>query len=119
MHALLAAHSQAIAAICRRFSVARLEVFGSAARGHDFEEVESDIDLLVTFAPDHRPTLADLLDLEDALGRTLGREVDLVDRRTLEASRNYIRRRDILADAEPLYEAEAEPLNAPTRTVPK
>ena len=106
MHALLASHSKAIAAICRRFSVARLEVFGSAARGHDFDAAESDIDLLVTFTPDHRPTLAGLLDLEDALGRTLGREVDLVDRRTLEASRNYIRRRHMLADAEPLYETD-------------
>ena len=104
MHALLATHSNAIAAICRRFSVARLEVFGSAARGHDFDEAASDIDLLVTFAPDHRPTLADLLDLEDALGRVFGREVDLVDRRAIEASRNYIRRRHVLADVEPLYE---------------
>jgi len=111
MHAVLATRSKAIAAICRRFAVTRLEVFGSAARGYDFDPAESDIDLLVTFAPGHRPTLADLLDLEDALGRTLGREVDLVDRRAIEASRNYIRRRQILADAEPLYEAEAAPVH--------
>lgn len=71
----------------------RLEVFGSAARGTDF---------LVTW--EHRPTITRLLDLEEALAVILGRDVDLVDRETLEHSRNYIRRQ-ILAEAVPLYEA--------------
>lgn len=110
MHALLAAHRDAIAAICRRLAVSRLEVFGSAARASDFDEVLSDIDLLVTFTNGHRPTLADLLDLEEALAATLGRPVDIIDRAAIESSRNYIRRRHILGEAEPVYGAEAEPV---------
>lgn len=53
---------------------------------------------------EHRPTITRLLDLEEALAVILGRDVDLVDRETLEHSRNYIRRQ-ILAEAVPLYEA--------------
>ncbi len=39
----------AVALICRRYGVARLEVFGSAARGTDFDTRKSDADFLVTF----------------------------------------------------------------------
>ena len=38
-----------IAELCRRFHVNRLEVFGSAARGSDFDPARSDVDLLVTY----------------------------------------------------------------------
>jgi uncharacterized protein len=37
-----------IAELCRRFRVRRLDVFGSAARGGDFDPARSDVDLLVT-----------------------------------------------------------------------
>jgi predicted nucleotidyltransferase len=39
----------------------------------------------------------------EELERLLGRSVDLVERGAIEASRNYIRRRRILAEAEPVY----------------
>jgi predicted nucleotidyltransferase len=41
--------------------------------------------------------------LKDALERLLGRSVDLVERETVEASRNFIRRRAILKEAETVY----------------
>ena len=41
---------QAIVALCARFGVTRLDVFGSALRD-DFRPGESDFDLLVEFAP--------------------------------------------------------------------
>ena len=47
MHAFIAHHSTGIAAICKRFGVSRLEVFGSAARGGDFNTAGSDVDFLV------------------------------------------------------------------------
>jgi len=105
VHESIKTRSEALAALCRRFGVARLEVFGSAARGRDFDELISDADFLVTFAGDSRPSFDALLDLEEALSAMLGRAVDLVDRQAIEASRNYIRRRRILAEAEPVYEA--------------
>jgi predicted nucleotidyltransferase len=94
---------EALAAICRRFGVARLEVFGSAARGTDFDPHRSDADFLVTFAPSVRNDLAVFADLKDELERLLGRHVDLVEREAVETSRNFIRRRAILKEAQPVY----------------
>jgi predicted nucleotidyltransferase len=93
----------ALAAICRRYGAARLEVFGSAARGTDFDPNHSDADFLVTFKPAARNDLAAFTDLKDALEKLLGRPVDLVEREVVEASRNFIRRRAILKEAETVY----------------
>ena len=93
----------ALAAICRRYGVARLEIFGSAARGAGFDPNRSDADFLVTFEPAARNDLAAFADLKEALEKLLGRPVDLVEREALEASRNFIRRRAILKEAETVY----------------
>jgi predicted nucleotidyltransferase len=103
MHAAIADRRADLGALCRRHGVVRLEVFGSAARGGDFEPRHSDADFLVTFAPVARDDLAAFVDFKDALETLLGRPVDLVEREAVEASRNYIRRRRILAEAEPVY----------------
>jgi len=79
----------ALAAICRRYGVARLEIFGSAARGAGFDPNRSDADFLVTFEPAARNDLAVFADLNEALEKLLGRPVDLVEREALEASRNF------------------------------
>lgn len=81
----------------------RLEVFGSAARGGDFNPAHSDADFLVTFAPAARNDLGAFTDFKDELEALLGRPVDLVERAAVEASRNYIRRRRILAEAKAVY----------------
>jgi uncharacterized protein len=75
--ALIERHAE-IAALCRYFHVRRLEVFGSAARGTDFDPACSDIDLLVTYLPSHAPDIAEYADLRDALAKLLGLPVDLV-----------------------------------------
>jgi len=90
--------------LCQRHAVVRLDVFGSAARGWDFDEAASDIDFLVEFEP-AEDDLACFLDFGDTLEALLGKTVDLVDRREIEASRNYIRRRLILTGAETVYAA--------------
>jgi predicted nucleotidyltransferase len=51
------------------------------------------------------PDLAGFLALKDALGQVLGRPVDLVERRSIEQSRNHLRRRRILQEAEPIVVA--------------
>jgi predicted nucleotidyltransferase len=58
--------------------VDRLDVFGSAARGLDFDPAGSDVDLLVTYLPCHQRSIAAYQDLRDALSDLLGRPVDLV-----------------------------------------
>ena len=93
----------ALAALCRRYGVTRLEVFGSAARGAGFDPNRSDADFLVTFSPVARNDLAAFADLKEALENLLGRSVDLVEREAVEASRNFIRRRAILSEAETVY----------------
>jgi predicted nucleotidyltransferase len=91
-----------LADLCRRYGVIRLEVFGSAARGVDFDPTRSDIDFLVDFG-DRIASTSEYLDFEEALQALLGRSVDLIERQAVEQSRNYIRRRAILADAEAVY----------------
>jgi predicted nucleotidyltransferase len=69
---------QAIAELCARFSVIRLDVFGSALRD-DFRPGESDFDLLVEFTSMEPHALADAyFGLLDELRELLGGEIDLV-----------------------------------------
>lgn len=103
MHADIAHRRDALVALCRRHGVARLEVFGSAARGGGFDPARSDIDFLVTFTPAARDDLGGFADFKEALEALLGRPVDLVEREAIEASRNFIRRRNILEGAEAIY----------------
>ncbi|MCA3375994.1 MAG: nucleotidyltransferase domain-containing protein [Roseomonas sp.] len=105
MHAEILRHRETLAALCRRHGVARLDVFGSAARGVDFDPARSDVDLLVEFAPSTPRRLAALLDFEAEAASALARQVEVVDRRAIEESENYIRRRRILAEAEALFVA--------------
>jgi uncharacterized protein len=103
MHSEIDDKRDALAELCRRFGVARLEVFGSAAGGAGFDPKSSDADFLVTFAPAARNDLIAFADLKDALEALLGRPVDLVERETVEESRNFIRRRAILSEAQTIY----------------
>jgi uncharacterized protein len=59
----------------------------------------------VVFAPDARWTLFDLVDMEEELQEIFGREVDLVSRRGIERSRNYLRRQEILNSNQTIYVA--------------
>jgi len=80
MHPLIHQHHHAIAELCRRYCVQRLEVFGSAARGTDFSPESSDIDFLVEFTPSaDSPTLKAFFGLQADLAQTLGRAVDLAE----------------------------------------
>ena len=104
MHQAIEERRPEIAEACRRFAVQRLEVFGSAARGGDFDRAHSDADFLVTFAADAGVSLLKrYLGLAEALEALLGRRVDLLDRDRLEKSRNHFRRRAILSAAQPIY----------------
>lgn len=65
-------------ALCRRFGVRRLEVFGSAATGA-FRAEESDLDLLVEFEAAVGAGYADrYFGLLESMEQLFGRPVDLV-----------------------------------------
>ncbi len=92
-----------IAEFCRRWKITELALFGSVLRD-DFRP-DSDIDVLVTFAPDSTRRFYDLIDMKEELESMLGRKVDLVERRLVESSENYIRRKHILGHIETIYVA--------------
>jgi hypothetical protein len=91
----------AIADFCRRWKIKELALFGSALR-EDFGP-ESDVDVLVTFDADAHWTLFDMVHMQDELKALFGRDVDLVSRRGVERSRNWLRRREILGSARTIY----------------
>jgi uncharacterized protein len=92
-----------IADFCQRWKVVEFSLFGSALR-EDFHS-DSDIDVLVTFAPNTRVSLFDLVDMEDELKNVFGREVDLVEKESILRSENYIRRKNILENTKVIYAA--------------
>ena len=93
---------EAIGALCARYGVARLFVFGSALRD-DFRPGESDVDLLVEFAPmDGYAKAVAYFDLLEALQELLGMEIDLV---MTGAVKNRYIARDIERTRQLLYAA--------------
>ncbi|MDW8325850.1 MAG: nucleotidyltransferase family protein [Anaerolineales bacterium] len=86
---------------CQRWRVKELALFGSILRD-DFGP-DSDVDLLVTFAPEADWGLLDHVRMEQELEALLGRRVDLLSRRAVERSTNPIRRRQILESARAIY----------------
>ena len=86
---------------CTRWRISEFALFGSVLRD-DFD-AESDLDILVAFAPDADWSLLDHVQMEQELEALLGRKVDLLSRRSVERSRNWLRRREILDTAEVVY----------------
>jgi predicted nucleotidyltransferase len=84
--------------------VVELSLFGSALRD-DFRP-DSDIDLLVTFGPEARWGLFAESEMADEFQALLGRPVDLVDRRAVVRSKNWIRRTEILSTARRVFTAQ-------------
>jgi hypothetical protein len=95
--------AEQIASFCRRWGVSELALFGSVLRD-DFRP-DSDIDVLVTFSPEVKRSLFDLMDMKKELEGLFGRKVDLVERRVIEQSDNYFRRQHILETAKVVYGA--------------
>jgi predicted nucleotidyltransferase len=92
-----------IADFCRRWKISEFALFGSVLR-EDFRP-DSDIDVLITFAPDADWSLLDHVRMEQELTLILGRDVDLVSKRAIERSDNWIRRNAILNTAQTVYAA--------------
>lgn len=84
----------AIADFCQRWQVTEFALFGSVLRD-DFGP-DSDVDVLVAFAPEATHSLFDLVRMEDELRTIFGRSVDLVTRRAVERAANEWRRKNIL-----------------------
>lgn len=91
-----------IADFCDRWQIIEFALFGSVLRD-DFRP-DSDIDILYLFAEEARHTLFDLVNIKDELEVIFGRKVDLISRKGIEASLNYLRKQEILSTAITIYE---------------
>jgi predicted nucleotidyltransferase len=89
-----------IVEFCRRWKVTEFSLFGSVLRD-DFRP-DSDVDVLVSLAPDAHRSLYEWVDMIEELKRIFGRKVDLVEK---EALRNPFRRHHILHNREVIYAA--------------
>jgi uncharacterized protein len=95
-------HREELWALCRRFHVRRLDLFGSAARG-DFDPEHSDVDFIVEFDRDMRLHPFDAyFGLKEELEALFGRKVDLVE---LSAVRNPYLKASIERSRENVYAA--------------
>lgn len=86
---------------CQRWHVIEFAVFGSVLRD-DFRD-DSDIDILVTLAPNHGLNLFDWMDMQQELETLFHRKVDLVDKRGL---KNPYRRSEIINTRQIIYASE-------------
>jgi predicted nucleotidyltransferase len=100
MSTIVASQQERIDALCRKWKVREMALFGSVLR-QDFRP-DSDVDVLVTFDDDAPWSLWDLLDMREELQDIFGREIDLVEERSLE---NPFRKRSILSSKRVIYVA--------------
>jgi uncharacterized protein len=87
-----------LAAICDRYGIAELKLFGSRARGT--ARPDSDIDILYALRPGRRLGW-EIEQLADELAELFGHPVDLVSARGL----HPLLRPSVLAEMQPVYAA--------------
>lgn len=94
--------SQEVANFCQRWGIIKLALFGSILR-EDFRP-DSDIDLLITLAPNARQGLLTLAKIKHELESLLNRSIDLNSEASVQTSDNWIRQQEILSTAQTIYE---------------
>ena len=93
---------QQLKEFCQQWSIIELAIFGSILRD-DFGS-DSDIDFLVSFSPSAKITFFELERMEQQLSRLCHRPIDIVTKRAILKSHNWIRRKNILDQAKVIYE---------------
>jgi|ERR671933_2077200 predicted nucleotidyltransferase len=91
----------AIASFCERWKITEFALFGSILRD-DFRP-DSDVDVLVSFAPDDKWSLWDIIAMKEELETLFEREVDLVEKVAL---KNPFRLYEILSTKQVIYAAQ-------------
>jgi predicted nucleotidyltransferase len=87
-----------IAEFCQRWKIVEFDLFGSILR-EDFRP-DSDVDVLVIFAPDAKIGLFDIVSMQKELQEIFNRDVDLIEKASL---KNPYRKREILETSQRIY----------------
>lgn len=95
-----------IAEFCRKWRVNEVALFGSVLRD-DFRP-DSDVDVLLTFAPDAGVSLFDYTEIQDDLEAIFGRRVDVVSKRGILHGGNPFSQKEILGTAHVIYALEEQ-----------
>lgn len=90
---------------CHRWKIKEFALFGSVTR-EDFDQKESDVDVLITFFPNHHWAW-EIVTMKEELEAIFARSVDLVTKRSIENSINPYRKKNILESYEVIYEQAA------------
>jgi predicted nucleotidyltransferase len=98
----LSLSAEEITQLCQQWHITELALFGSVLS--DQFNPDSDIDILIRFAPDARQGLLTLAKIKHELETRIGREVDLALKDSIETSENWIRRNEILKTDQVIYE---------------
>ena len=89
-----------IRAFCRKWSVMTFRFYGSIMRD-DFRP-DSDVDVMIEFSPAAKISFFEMSTMQEELEAIFCRKVDLADRRSVDQSENYIRRKGMLHGKPPL-----------------
>jgi predicted nucleotidyltransferase len=92
---------QELIKFCQENYICELSVFGSILT-NKFNP-ESDIDFLVTYSPFAKRGLLEKISLKEKLEKMCDRKVDLVSKKAIENSSNWLKKQEILNSAEVLY----------------
>ena len=92
---------QLLEPFCQRWKIREVYFFGSVLR-KDFR-LDSDVDVMVSFEVGALWGILEFVRMRRELETLLGRKVDLVTKKSIEQSPNWIRRQEILGTARVVY----------------
>jgi len=90
----------------KKWKILKIFVFGSVLRD-DFDELKSDIDIMIDFQAGCEWTLFDHVAMKEELEVIFSCSVDLLTKRAVEKSLNEFRKQEILRTAEIIYDSAA------------
>lgn len=94
-----------IISFCQKWNISEFAFFGSVLRD-DFDPQNSDIDIMITFAPDQHWGW-DIVTMKEELETLFKRPIDLVTKKAIENSKNPFRKKEILDTYQVIYEKAA------------
>ena len=90
--------TEEIALFGQHWNITEMALFGSVLS--DRFHADSDIDILIRFAPNARQGLLTLAKIKHELENSIGREVDITVKESIKNSENWIRSQEIIKTAQ-------------------